>query len=140
MRAFYSGDVNIENGGYFYSLEGVKWGYVNAVRVVPCSDAGGPDNCYWIDEMTVNLRKGDKLSAVLQCCGLTEESLPTGAARMHAIIDCHVMHGEYDVRQSRAIKIGPDDPFFSDHKRKEWRNFERVRANSSLRRIARGML
>lgn len=50
---FYSGDVNIEHGGHFYNLDPFEDGWVDVVRLQPCSDAGGPDNCYWIEHLSV---------------------------------------------------------------------------------------
>jgi hypothetical protein len=52
-RKFYSGDLNIEHGGFFYTLDNFDRGYVDAVRVTPCSDAGGPDNVFWIECLSV---------------------------------------------------------------------------------------
>ena len=49
----YFGDVNIEHGGVFYTLKGYRDGYVSAVRVTACSDAGGPDNCFWMEHLTL---------------------------------------------------------------------------------------
>lgn len=47
----YNGDVNIEHGGFFYDLSTFEQGYVDVVRVVPCSDAGGPDNYFWLQKL-----------------------------------------------------------------------------------------
>lgn len=51
----YSGDVNIEHGGAFYNLATFEEGYVECWRLQPCSDAGGPDNCYWIEHLSINI-------------------------------------------------------------------------------------
>jgi len=131
----YSGDVSIRNGGYLYDFEGWADGYVSVTRVTPCSDADGPDNVFWIESLTVNIREGEKLDPVLSCCGLTRETLPDGAARRHALIDCHVAYGAYDQNQTLTVQIGAKaDPYSSGRERV---NVDRiVRAGSSLRRIA----
>lgn len=51
----YMGDINIEYGGYFYNLATFEDGYVEVVRVQPCADAGGPDNMFWIEQLSVNI-------------------------------------------------------------------------------------
>lgn len=48
FRWFRFGDLNMENGGGFYSFEGWPH-YIDIIRVTPCSDAGGPDNQFWIE-------------------------------------------------------------------------------------------
>jgi len=137
-RFFYSGDVSIEHGGYFYCLDSWQWGYVDALRVTPCSDAGGPDNCFWLEEITINIRdSGPELNSVLSVCGLTLETLPTGAARGHALVDCHLSHGTYDMHASTMVQIGPNDPFYSGRDR--FTPDYRLRASVSLTRLARKM-
>ena len=49
----YSGDVNVEYGGMFYRLDTWIDGYVDVVRVVSCTDAGGPDNMWWVETLSV---------------------------------------------------------------------------------------
>lgn len=132
-RFFYSGDRNIEHGGYFYDLSTWKWGYVGALRVTPCSDAGGPDNLFWIEELTVNLREGEELRSILQTCSI--EELPKGAARRHAIVDAHVQYGAYDFNPIDTVQIGPGDPYYSGFDRFE--PTRKVRAGTSLRNLAR---
>ena len=135
-RIQYAGDVSIHHGGYFYDFEGWQNGYVSVTRVQPCSDAGGPDNLFWLESLTVNIRKGVELDSVLSCCGLTRDTLPTGAARRHALIDCHVAYGAYDKNQSEVVQVGAKldacghgfDPIQPDTV---------LRGNASLRRYAR---
>jgi hypothetical protein len=54
----YSGDVDIAYGGMFYSMDDIAQGYANAVRVTPCADAGGPDNMWWVERITINVHNG----------------------------------------------------------------------------------
>lgn len=58
-RWHYSGDVNIEHGGMFYNLSTFGEGYVSVVRCQPCTDAGGPDNCFWVEQLTANVCNTD---------------------------------------------------------------------------------
>lgn len=53
----YSGDINVEYGGYWWKEDGAD-DYVLAVRLTPCSDAGGPSNLFWIESGSIYL--GDK--------------------------------------------------------------------------------
>lgn len=138
-RIQYSGDISIENGGYFYDFEGWENGYVSVTRVTPCSDAGGPDNLFWIESITLNIREGAALDSVLSCCGLTRETLPKGAARRHALIDCHVSYGAYDVNRCECIQIGADYELSESCGFNMPRVDKIVRKGSSLRRIARDL-
>lgn len=56
----YSGDINIEHSGMFYNLATFEGGHVECWRLQPCSDAGGPDNCYWIEHLVVIIHDGWK--------------------------------------------------------------------------------
>lgn len=53
----YSGDVNLEEGGFYWKEDDAD-DYVIAVRVTPCTDAGGPANLFWIESGSIYL--GDK--------------------------------------------------------------------------------
>lgn len=49
----YNGDPDIECGGFFYRVDTIDEGYADVVRVTPCSDAGGPDNCFWVERLVI---------------------------------------------------------------------------------------
>lgn len=142
-RFFYNGDINIEHGGYFYALDTWKWGYVDVVRVTPCSDVGGPDNVFWIETLTVNIPEGEKLKSALETCGWlsgkqgTEYNEMTLAQRRHVIVDACVSYGHYDQHSSEMIRIGPPDPFHRRSNDPEWDAPKKYRANTSLERLAR---
>src|ERR1700685_3511801 len=51
-RWHYMGDINLEYGGYFWREDGAD-DYVLCVRVTPCSDAGGPNNLFWIEQGSI---------------------------------------------------------------------------------------
>jgi hypothetical protein len=111
-RWFYSGDMSIENGGYFYNLD--NWpNYVDAWRVTPCSDAGGPDNLFWIEELTVNVdeKLGDtRVRNAFAACGWQDEKFSRRELR-HRIVHAFVAYGYYDQTPSKALMVGtkPDE-------------------------------
>lgn len=135
MKLHYSGDVNIEYGGVFYSLDNVKYDYVDAVRVTPCSDVGAPDNQFWIECLTVNLQRDPvELQRVLDVFGWTVEE---HGGNIHLLVDAHIAYGAYDVDSSECVQIGAKpDPFHNGHG--DPVHVDKVlRANASLERYAR---
>ena len=48
----YNGDMGLEYGGFYWREDGAD-DYVLAVRVTPCSDAGGPDNLFHIESGSI---------------------------------------------------------------------------------------
>lgn len=109
-RWIYCGDVNPENGGYWFNIAGLQWGYVDAVRVTPMADAGGPDNQFWIESLTVNMPTNEiERKRVLDCIGCGEELLPSGATGRNILIDACIAYGRYDVYESRTVRIGPHE-------------------------------
>lgn len=137
-RLIYSGDLNIEHGGMFYSLQTWKNDYVNVLRVVPCSDAGGPDNCFWIEHLTVTIQNdATKRQSALDVIGVDAEAFKKmkPAARRHALIEAHVSYGYYDTEQSTIVRIGKPDTFYSG--RDTFEPAEVLRGNTSLERYAR---
>ena len=138
-RFFYNGDRNIENGGYFYSIDTLKWGYVEAVQVTPCSDASGPDNQFWIERITINIPTDpDKIESALDTCGydLTDLNFPDAWHRTHMLIEACVTSGLYDRESIECIQIGKSDPLHGG--RGDPIPVDKVlRGNTSLRRYAR---
>lgn len=96
----YNGDVNIEHGGTYYALDTFKYDYVDAVRVTPCSDAGGPDNVFWVETVTIILRDPDSEQAkrALDSCGpgLDEYNKLSKSHRRHALTLALLSYGCYD--------------------------------------------
>jgi len=69
----YSGDVDLEHGGFYWLDEGDE-DFVTAVDVIPCSDAGGPDNLFYIESGTIYLPTDrDKQESILSVIGMTPE-------------------------------------------------------------------
>jgi len=115
---FWSGDINPENGGHFYRLDGVEYGYASGVIITPCSDAGGPDNLFWVTPITVNLRTGEELEKILFTVGASTsamiESGMNARARLHAAIDAHISYGVYDQGCCACVQVGPMDESWSN--------------------------
>lgn len=136
-RFFYFGDVSIEYGGYFYCLDSWQYGYVDALRVTPVSDAGGPDNVFWIEGLTVNIPKGDRLRGALDCVGIESLASLPRATRRHAIVHACIGYGLYDADALATVQVGPDDPFYGGRERFEVTHY--LRASVNLRKLARRM-
>jgi hypothetical protein len=134
-RAHYWGDVNPEYGGYFYDSTNFCWGYSMVVRITPCSDAGGPDNCWWIDVLTVNFPDDDsERYAILDACGIELRQL-TPFQRNCAMVDACLSYGKYDQDSSTMVRIGAPDPFYSG--REGPFNPDKIlRGNASIRAYA----
>lgn len=122
----YNGDVDLTQGGYFASTgpDERRYGYSSVVRVTPCSDAGGPDNCFWIETLTVNLpTTKPEINQVLHHLDLNTDKLAiyTPAARRAILIDACIAYGKYDpddlfsmgLPQRQMVRIGPADPYWS---------------------------
>lgn len=102
-RVYYSGDVNLEYGGVFYSLANAQYGYASAVRVTPLSDAGGPDNQFWIEPLTINFKRDAlQTKSMLACIGLENEPAPNA----HVLIDAALAYGFYDQEAVETVQIG----------------------------------
>lgn len=132
MIIHYMGDVNIEHGGYFYSVAELdRNGYADAMRVTPCSDADGPDNVYWLEVLTVNPR--DDMRLAYDCIGIEADYIKTLTPfqRKCLIVDACISYGWYDVADVRTVQVGAKmaehsgrfDPVTPSHV---------IRANASL--------
>ena len=118
-RWFYTGDVNIENGGYFYRLDGFENGYSDVVRVTPCSDGGGPSHMWWIEALTVNgIDDVTRIKDGLNCIGADLDDY-TKAQQRHVIVDALLAYGYSDPANcwpqssSETVEIGKQCQFDS---------------------------
>lgn len=106
----YTGDVNIEYGGTFYSVSDIQWGYCNAVRVQPLSDAGGPDNQYSIERITINIPETRKSTE--ECIQEPKllaifDSIETPAdVRQAILIESALSYGHYEIDSTENIQVG----------------------------------
>jgi hypothetical protein len=148
----YMGDINLEHGGAFFRLDSRNWdeyGYGEAVRVTPCSDAGGQDNAYWIEDITIIKPEPKELPGILSgyswtidpedgsiidCSGRIIAKARTAAFRL-AIAEACTSYGRYDINRSETIQIGKDSPFYDG--REPVRPDRILRANTSLERFVR---
>lgn len=128
-RIIYQGHLNVENGGYWIKLDKQDWkyGYLSAVRVTPCSDAGAQDNAYWIEELTVSIPDTkEELSGIVDTCGwmiMQEDGSietrgtilkkNTSAYRL-AVANACIVYGKYDIRRFETVQIGKHDMDHSD--------------------------
>lgn len=113
----YSGDVNAEHGGMFYSVANLQYRYADVYRITPCSDAGGPDNLFWIESLTVNLPDRAELRSAacpaFEYSGVSQETLDrmTPVQRDRFAIECAVSTGHrIDVDVRCTVQIGPAEP------------------------------
>ena len=107
----YFGDINIKHGGYFWREDGAD-DYVLCVRLTPCSDAGLPDNQYWLECGPVYLGCSDTLRASLECVGqnmASVQELPENQQRA-IIVDAVLSYAGLDGSDQHVMQVGPIDP------------------------------
>lgn len=132
----YSGDISIEHGGIFYCLDTYDLLYVDAVRVQPCSDAGGPDNLFWVECVTINIPDNDfRKGRALATLGLTLDDLAACANPQHLMVEATLACGLYDRELSVLVRVGPVDPFYGGREKFGTPDVV-LRANASLRNYA----
>lgn len=134
----YSGDSDPANGGVFYSMDpdDFNLGYIEAVRIEPCSDAGAQDNAYWLEWLTLNIPESVKeINEILRCCGYRLDSegnivnehdselLAEKGTReyLQVIAESCVSYGRYDKSDGLTIQVG--------YKSEGGRKSERIRAS-----------
>ena len=105
----YSGDINLQEGGFFWREDDAE-DYVLAVRVTPCSDAGGPDNLFHIESGSIYLPpEPAKRKSALDCIGAD-----IATANRDEIIYAFMAYAGLDGQNQTVVRIGPPDPFFND--------------------------
>lgn len=100
----YEGDRNLYCGGFYWREDGAD-DYVLAVVVTPCSDAGGPDNLYFIE--SGNIYIGDnvtRIDSALDCIGAKRP--PTRRETVYAMN----AYAGLDDRTPTVIRIGREEP------------------------------
>lgn len=165
-RWFYSGDISIEHGGVFYNLGPFEDGYVDAVRLQPCSDAGGPDNVFWIEHLTVIIHDGwkhafwgpgdtaaarrahralhdmpdaERTESALTCCGWDDQ-----IAEWDKLTLAQRKHVITDAcisyghyDQTESEMVSLGKPEFTKNREGEWKPATILRANTNLRKYVR---
>lgn len=116
----YSGDINIEHGGMFWREDGAE-DYVLAVRVTPCSDAGGPNNLYDIETGSIYLPpEPAKVASAVSCVGYTinangdletgREVLKKGSREYRwLIVEAFCAYAGIDRDIETVVRIGPKE-------------------------------
>lgn len=91
----YSGDVDIRQGGLFWREDDAD-DYVLAVRITPCSEGGGPDNLYYIENGSLYLPNDFvKRKSALGVIGV-EPGYETRAQLVEAFVAYHGIDHSYD--------------------------------------------
>ena len=130
-KIIYSGDINIEHGGMFYRLD--TWGkdgYQDILRVVPASDAGCAENCFWIEHLVVNLKEGLEHRRALEASGLNES--PDNPPE--AEIEAYVGYGLYEQYTSSLFQFGFKQSEYGEPIKVAKSHI--LRGNTDLRRFA----
>lgn len=93
-----------------------EYGYADVVRLTPCSDAGGPDNIYWLECLTVfGLNDPDRLRYASECCGWEVNTKPRTIRDWVTLADAMMSYGYYDQANTyprasnEIVQVGPDD-------------------------------
>lgn len=116
----YSGDMNLEYGGLFWREDGAD-DYVLAVKVTPCSDAGGPDNLFHIEHGSIYLGTDVKRhKSALDCCGykLADDGTMTDGAggtftkkqARARLVEAMDAYCGLDNRTEHVVQIGKAEP------------------------------
>lgn len=100
----YTGDINLEHGGLFINMN-FDCDYADVVRVTPMSDAGGPDNVWWVEAGSVSMpSKLEELEQVLKYSGLKLENV---LLHPEMIVEAIVAYKGLEVDAIETVQIGP---------------------------------
>lgn len=102
----YVGDVNVENGGYWWRQQRPDDNFVEVVDVIPESDMGGPDNVFLIFVGSVYFGNIKTMESALKCIDI-KDKIPTLAEKVYAMKAYAGMDTDYQ----DVIRIGPPDPY-----------------------------
>lgn len=104
----YLGDINLEHGGFFWREDGAE-DYVLAVVVTPCSDAGGADNLFHIEEGSIYIPSDPKrLQSALDVIGV-----PLADANRRDIVEALRAYGGIERDNENVVRIGPEEEQWS---------------------------
>jgi len=100
----YCGDVNLECGGFFWretdDIESVE-----CIDIIPCSDAGGPDNKFVIEFGYINTFENlSKLESALNVIGMNIEN-----ASRFDIIYAFKAYSGIDSHSHVCVQIGKNE-------------------------------
>lgn len=162
----YRGDKNIEHGGVFYNLDSFEDGWVDVFRLQPCSDAGGPGNCYWYEVLSViihdgwraafwgvgdttaerrahrvlhNMESAERTESALQTCGW--DTRLDEWDKLTLAQRKHVIVGAClaygHYDQTSSTMISVGPPEFTRNREGDWKPEKQLRANVNLRKWVR---
>lgn len=116
-------------------------GYADVVRVTPFSDAGGHNNHFWVECLTVyGMDEEDKRKQVLDTMGY---DCPAHTLNPYWLADAFVQYGFTDLADcypnscTETVQLGTSPDKYSGH---GWGPVEitvQLRANASIKRYAR---
>jgi hypothetical protein len=118
----YNGDVSLKHGGFYWREDGLGLDdYVLAVRVTPCSDAGGPDNVFHIEAGSIYMpQEIDAANRALACCGYSIDASGTvtdctgarhtGKRARALLVDAWLAYHGTDRDAEYIVRIGSAEP------------------------------
>jgi hypothetical protein len=118
----YNGDISLKHGGFYWREDGLGLDdYVIAVRVTPCSDAGGPDNVFHIETGSIYMpQEIDAANRALACCGYSIDAngtvtdctgvRHTGKRARAILVDAWLAYHGTDREAEYIVRIGPAEP------------------------------
>lgn len=128
-RWYYCGDINIENGGYYWQESGYA-DSVYIVSVICMSDIGAADNEFFIQSGSVFIGDDKKIHAsALATIGKTLADYSR-----HDLIDAMFAYRGIEQDQSEHIRIGKPDYVYQNPSDLVT---HQLRGNASLRRYIR---
>ncbi len=120
----YSGDLNLKHGGFYWRESG-HTDHVYAVKVTPCSDAGGPDNLFHIEAGSIYMpQEPGKVASALSCCGYSLDArgrlldgcggVLTGKRKRWMMVDAWNAYHGLDQDAEYVVRIGPAEETLRD--------------------------
>jgi hypothetical protein len=96
----YSGDINLEYGGYFYNLDNWEDDYVEVLRVTDLDSGAGVTSTVMIEHLVALIPSDvDKINEVLSVIGTSLEEMPDRDSLEYKLIllDAILAYGYYDM-------------------------------------------
>lgn len=133
----YFGDIDERCGGMW--VRPTDDGCADVIRITPCADAGGPENLYWVEILTVyGLDEEDKRRDVENSVGWNMENAST-----HKWAEAFVIYGYYDPANcypsasSEIVQVGKTRDEYCRDKMEHEKTTVLLHGNASIKRYAR---
>jgi hypothetical protein len=131
----YSGDVNLEYGGFFADLSDLRYGDANVLRITDLDSGAGFTGAVLVEQLTVcDLDNPKRVKEALACCGWDAEDVTLETAPMQ-MIDAFILYGYYDPDQGIPpviVQCDPEGPEDHDGWRKQVPTFFRLAESEDL--------